>query len=150
AARATLAEAEANREREAALKARDKAEAAGREADKQRAAVQRERDVAVAEKKRANEEAAISLAVKDYLYRGVIGHADPFNQIGAHGRFGRDLKMRDALDQAARSLAGRFARQPQIEVAVRSTIGDAYRGLGEHAKAREQLDAAVALSRKNV
>jgi serine/threonine protein kinase/tetratricopeptide (TPR) repeat protein len=164
AVRATEAEAHANSQKAAAEEDRDRAQDAQHraqdaqhraqdaqhEAEKQRRIAQGERDRALEEKKRADAETEIAQGVKEFLYRDVLGQANPFNQIGPHARLGRDLRMQDALDEAARGIKGKFANRPQIEVAVRTIIGDAYRVMGQLAKAKEQLETALAMSTKNV
>src|SRR5204863_314266 len=69
--------------------------------------------------------------------------------IAARRRFEADpdLKVRTALDRAAEKVGKSFRDQPRIEAAIRRTIGNAYRGVGEYARATEHLRRAAELSR---
>ncbi len=59
-----------------------------------------------------------------------------------------DVTVREALAAgAARLDSGSLSAQPDIELGVRTAIGDSYRALGEYAAAREQLERAVELGR---
>ena len=112
----------------------------------------KDRDQALLDKRRADEQSAIARAINDFLDQDVLGKANPFNQGGAPGEAGfgaapnPDLKVREALDNAAARIAGRFKGQPRIELEIRRTIGDAYRMIGQYDKAAAQLQAAVVLA----
>ena len=57
---------------------------------------------------------------------------------------GRDLKVRDVLDEAAKKVeAGGLAQEPEVEAAVRDAIGTTYQGLGFYAEAERQLRTAI-------
>jgi serine/threonine protein kinase len=108
----------------------------------------RERDQATAQKKRADEQAAIAQAVNDFLNQDVLGQASPSNQATPETAPDRDLKVRDALDRAAERIAGRFDKQPRVEAAIRTTVGEAYRDLGQYQNAERQLNEALRLKRE--
>ena len=110
----------------------------------------RERDVALAEKKRADEQQAIARAVSEFVTQDVLAKANPLTPNALKGTANRDLKVREALDLAAGRVSKRFARQPQLEIAIRTTLGDTYRGLAEHAKSEQQLDRALRLARETL
>ncbi|MEM6673739.1 MAG: serine/threonine-protein kinase [Planctomycetota bacterium] len=76
-----------------------------------------------------------------FLRQDILGAADP-RALG-----GRGLTVREALDRAAGSIGDRYEDDATVEVAVRNTIGDTYRSLGELAPAIEQLELAVDLAR---
>lgn len=60
----------------------------------------------------------------------------------------RGVTAREVLDRAARRLAdGSLAGQPDVEAAVRVTMGNAYRALGDYELARAQLQAAESIRR---
>ncbi|MBC8106154.1 MAG: serine/threonine protein kinase [Anaerolineae bacterium] len=63
--------------------------------------------------------------VNKFLTKDVIGSADP--KIAQ----GRELTVREALDNASRSLASQFADRPLVDAAVHSSVGSAYAGLGK-------------------
>ena len=54
-----------------------------------------------------------------------------------------DLKVRTALDRAAARIGGKFERQPEVEAAIRDTIGQTYMDLGLYPEARQQLERAL-------
>jgi tetratricopeptide (TPR) repeat protein len=61
---------------------------------------------------------------------------------------GKDATVRQALDDAAQRIAsGELAGQPELEAALRNTIGEAYLSLGHYAEARQHLDAVLAILR---
>jgi serine/threonine protein kinase len=60
---------------------------------------------------------------------------------------GKDVTVRQVLDLAAARLTGRFATEPEIEAALRTTIGTSYERLGAYAPAHLHLERALALRR---
>ena len=56
--------------------------------------------------------------------------------------------MRTALDRAAARITGRFDKQPEVEAAIRDTIGQTYTDLGLYPEARTQLERALDLRRR--
>ena len=56
--------------------------------------------------------------------------------------------MRTALDRAATRITGRFDKQPEVEAAIRDTIGQTYTDLGLYPEARTQLERALDLRRR--
>ncbi len=109
--------------------------------------VARERDQVAAEKRRAGEQAAIATAVNDFFDEDVLGQASAYNQDSLGHSPDPDLKVRDALDRAAASIAGRFKDRPVVEAAIRLAIGKAYVDLAQYQKAQEHLDEALRLRR---
>ncbi len=103
----------------------------------QRAVNDRER--ASAAQKAAESESANALAVLRFLTDEVLASADPEVEPD------RDLKVRDALDRAAETMAGRFDSQPRIAAVIETAIGSAYQGLGEYGPAEDHLSRAVEL-----
>src|SRR5580700_5293067 len=93
--------------------------------------------------KEAEKQSAIAQAVSDFLQKDLLAQASSFNQ----SRPDPDMKVRSALDRAAQNIAGKFKDQPEVEAAIRSTIGEAYSDLGLYADSRKQLEKALELSR---
>jgi non-specific serine/threonine protein kinase/serine/threonine-protein kinase len=91
---------------------------------------------------RANREAAAAQAVNDFLQNDLLSQASIYTQWGPRGKTDPDLKVRTALDRAAVRIAGRFDRQPEVEAAIRDTIGQTYLELGLHLEARKQFERA--------
>ena len=76
-------------------------------------------------------------AVNRFL-QDMLSEADPRNNAR------RDLTVREALDRAvARLDSGEMKHQPEIEAAVRLTVGRTYIGLAQYAPAETQIEFAV-------
>ncbi len=71
--------------------------------------------------------------------RDVLAMTDP-NEAGTG-----DVPARELLDQAAERIQTQFVNQPDIEAALRITIGTAYQNLGLLSKAEVHLERAVEL-----
>jgi serine/threonine protein kinase len=97
---------------------------------------------------RANREAATSRAISDFLQNDLLAQASAANQAGPNTKPDPDLKVRTAVDRAAARISGRFDKQPEIEAAIRDTIGQVYLDLGLYTEARTQFDRALDLQRR--
>jgi non-specific serine/threonine protein kinase/serine/threonine-protein kinase len=103
---------------------------------------------ATKQRQRADAETAAEQAVNDFLRNDLLGQASAANQAGPHTRPDPDIKVRTVLDRAASRIATRFKAQPQVEAAIRSTIGQAYMDLGLYPNAQSQFERALELNRK--
>lgn len=83
----------------------------------------------------ARMEAEKSRAVNRFL-ETMLASADPYEA-------GRDVKVVDILGAASEKIEERFADQPQLEAALRATIGWSYLKLGQLEAAEPQLLAAL-------
>ena len=92
-------------------------------------------------------EAANYLAVTTFVQEDLLGQAD---LEGQSLQPDRDVKVRTLLDRSAETVEQRFQKQPLVEAAIRLTIGEAYRSLGEYVKARPQLERAVEIRRREL
>jgi tetratricopeptide (TPR) repeat protein len=123
------------------------------EADRKQAEIDRDaakdaqKTAKLAEGRAANE-AAIAQAVNDFLQRDLLQQLDS----GRDNWYTHDpnLTVRGALDRAAARIGSRFQDQPLVEAAIRTTIGDAYQGVGEGTLAAIQLERALALRREHL
>ena len=104
--------------------------------------------VSTREAARANAEAATAQAVNDFLAERSAGPGQRRQPVGADTKPDPDLKVRTALDRAAARIAGKFDRQPEVEAAIRDTIGQTYMDLGLYPEARKQLERALDLQRR--
>jgi len=104
--------------------------------------------VSIRQSIRANREAAVAQAVDDFLQNDVLAQASAANQSAAAAKPDSHLEVRTALDRAAQRIAGKFDRQPEVEAAIRLTIGKTYRDLGIYPEARKQLEEALRLRTK--
>ncbi len=132
----------ANRARIAEVAVRQKAEVATRLAEQRLQSEQTSTQLAVKAEQEARNQAGIASAVTDFVTTDLLGQADP------SATADRDITLRQVLDRAAVRLDEQFTRQPRIEAAVRQTIGNAYRGLGEYPEAETQLRRALELMRR--
>jgi eukaryotic-like serine/threonine-protein kinase len=100
--------------------------------------------VSVREAIRARRAEATAQAVNDFLQKDLLGQASAYHQSKADP----DIKVRTVLDRAAASIQGKFHKQPEVESAIRATVGDTYRELGIYGESRKQLELALQLQRK--
>jgi len=90
----------------------------------------------------ARAEAEKSAAVNQFL-QDMLSKADPDKAPGE-----RDLRVSEALASSVAELdTGALASTPEVEAAVRATIGNSYRSLGLYERAEPQLARAVELGR---
>jgi eukaryotic-like serine/threonine-protein kinase len=143
--RAAAAEQATGKERDRALSAEQAATNERNKALAAEALAIQERNRAVTEKRRADDEAATAKAVSDFLQGDLLAQASANTQAGPDIKPDPDLKVRTALDRAAARIAGKFAKQPLVEAAIRQTIGNTYRDLGLYPEAQGQLEAARSL-----
>lgn len=85
--------------------------------------------------------AARAEMVKDAL-KGLMSDWDP-----AIGQRGAAASVRDSLDAAAARIEGQFAEEPEVEAELRTTLGNAYRGLGFYEEAEVHLERTLELYR---
>ncbi len=63
---------------------------------------------------------------------------------------GRDVTVRETLDETAKTLGEKFEDQPLVEARLRRTVGNTYYGLGEYGTAEEHLRRAVEIRRSRL
>jgi len=117
--RAAAAERRATAQEESARMERDRVIAAESRA-------QQERNAALSEKQRADTEAATAQAVDDFLQNDLVAQAGASHRATPETNPDPDLKVRMALDRAAARIEGKFEGKPEVEAAIRDTIGRAY------------------------
>ena len=96
----------------------------------------------------AAKEAAAAKAVNDFLQNDLLAQASAKNQSGPSAKPDPDIKVRTALDHAAVRIEGKFDTQPEVEAAIRDTIGKTYAELAQYAESQEQLERALDLERR--
>ena len=136
----TLLYFQAERARADEFSARKKAESATLLADQRYESEQKARKRAEEAEADAKIQAAIASEVSDFLIDDLLDQANP------NSTPDRDLKLRVAVDRAAKNIQDRFADKPKVESAIRLVIGRTYQGLGEFKKAEEHLRRAAELS----
>ena len=97
-----------------------------------------------ASEQRDRAERALDLAeaVNTFLVEDLLGSADI--EVAAEGR---ELTVREVLEQARQTAGDRFADRPDIEAGVRFMLATSLRGLGRHAVAEEEFQKAWELRR---
>jgi eukaryotic-like serine/threonine-protein kinase len=98
----------------------------------------------------AREQAAITQAVNEFLQQDLLGQADVDNQARPGQKPDPDIKVRMVLDRASERIVGKFNQQPQVEAAIRRTIGDTYVALGLYPSAETHLELSLALARREL
>jgi len=93
--------------------------------------------------KEARTHAAIALAVNEFLNNDLLAAVAPEQQ-------GRSITMRQVLDTASTRVETRFPDKPLIEAAVRMTLGNTYKSLGEYDAAERHIEEALRLRRSKL
>lgn len=93
------------------------------------------------ERDRAAAEAAKARAVAGFLEE-ILGTADPLQGLG------RETTVAGALEGALPRIAETFSEQPDMEAAVRQSVGQTLLGLGRLEEAEEQVAQALEIRRR--
>ncbi len=104
--------------------------------------------VSIGQSIRANREAAVAHAVDDFLQNDMLAQASAANQSGPATKPNPHLEVRTVLDRAAARIGGKFNGQPEVQAAIRSTIGQTYSNLGLYPEARKQFQRALGIYRE--
>lgn len=96
-------------------------------------------NIAAKERDKARTEAIKVETVNKFL-QDMLSSVDPTE-------IGKDVKVYDILKKAADEVGKRFEGQPEIEAAIRKTIGRTLTNLGEFDQAKPHLDKALELNR---
>jgi eukaryotic-like serine/threonine-protein kinase len=109
------------------------------EAEQARASADEQRGLAEASARDAHAQAARSATVSAFLQE-MLSSVDPSKALG------REVSVRYALDEAARKInEGALSGQPEVEAALRTTLGETYAALGMYDGAETHLRSAQAL-----
>lgn len=104
--------------------------------------------VSTAEAIKARKAEQTAQAVNDFLQNDLLAQASASNQANPDTKPDPDLKVRTALDRAAIRITGKFQQQPEVEAAIRDTIGQTYWDLGLYPEAKAQMQRALELYRR--
>lgn len=96
---------------------------------------------------RARRAERVAGAVNDFLQNDLLAQASASVQARPDTKPDPDLKVRTALDRAAKRIEGKFKEQPLVEASVRQTIGSTYMDLGLYVQAQQQINRALDLRR---
>ncbi|MCO6437608.1 MAG: serine/threonine protein kinase [Phycisphaerae bacterium] len=108
---------------------RDRARAAERIADRQR--------------EQATRQMELTQSINRFLNEDLLAAVSP-------ERLGKDVRMRDVLDAAAKNMEGKFVNDPAIEGELRTTLGNTYKKLGLYEEAEIQLRRALEVARSRL
>lgn len=97
---------------------------------------------AEARRQDAVDEARKAIEVREFLQNMLVA-ADPDTARGD------DISVRELLDQAATQIEQQFHDAPEVEAALRLTLGQTYHNLGLDAKARPQIERAIECYRQS-
>ncbi|CAN5701179.1 hypothetical protein BH09PLA1_BH09PLA1_31240 [soil metagenome] len=103
-----------------------------------------QRDEAQRQKLEAERAREDTQAVNEFLSVDVLGAADPAVAQG------REVSVKEALDNAAKSVGEKLKERPTIEAAVRMSLAGAYDALGLVDLALVHAQAALEIRRKNL
>ncbi len=132
---ATVGFVQANRARAVLKDERDAAE-------KARANEQEQRMLAEASTDEARKHAATSATMSRFL-REMLRSVDPSKALG------REVTVRYVLDEMAKRIdEGALTEQPEVEAAIRMTLGETYEALGLYAAAEKHLRTAQTMRRR--
>ncbi len=106
--------------------------------------------ISIRQSMRASREGAVAQAVSEFLQNDLLAQASARNQSAPNSKPDPNLTVRSALDRAAQRIEGKFSKQPEVEVAIRNTIGSAYADLGLYLEARQQLERALDLGNRSL
>ena len=106
--------------------------------------------VSIRQSIRAGREAAVAKAVNDFLQNDLLAQASAGAQAERGAKPDPNITVRTVLDRAAQQVNGKFATQPEVEVALRNTMASAYIDLALYPEARKQLERALELGRRRL
>ncbi|MGC2301232.1 MAG: serine/threonine-protein kinase, partial [Acidobacteriaceae bacterium] len=101
--------------------------------------------VSIRQSIRAGREAAVAKAVNDFLQNDLLAQASAEAQAERGAKPDPNITVHMVLDRAAQRVNGKFASQPEVEVALRNTMASAYIDLAMYPEARKQLERALEL-----
>lgn len=90
----------------------------------------------------ANRQRDIAQAINEFLEKDLLANANPSNEPD------RSISLREVVDRASKRVAERFADQPAVEAAIRTTLSNTYKGLGEYGEACLHAKTALKLLQK--
>ncbi len=125
-----------------ARKARDRAQQAAQAAEIARQAEVEQRRQADDQRKMAEASAAKAKRVTEYI-QNMLGSADAYSATK-----GPDYTVREMLDEVARNLGEQLKGEPEVEIAVRVTIGRAYLSLARYDDAWAHVETALVLAQQ--
>ena len=115
-----------------------RAEISRRAEERAREAESAQRAIAVERQREAETQAAIATAHLGFLSSMLRG-------VRPEEARGREVTLREVLDEAAAGIGGAYGDQPRVRAEVHRTLGETYLSLDRAAEARRHLEAALAV-----
>ncbi len=112
-----------------------------RTAESARQDSERQRGIAETAHQESERQRGIAEAVNQFLNKDLLASASPANQPD------RSITLREVLDRASTTIADRFVGEPLVEAAIRTTLTETYKALGEYAEAAGHAGKALELYR---
>ncbi len=100
-------------------------------------------DAAVEARDAAQVERDNAKAMNEYL-------RDMFLSIDPENAMGREVSVREVLDEASKKVGTAFVGKPRVEATIRNTLATTYRSIGQVGKAEEHHAAALVLLRRTL
>lgn len=91
--------------------------------------------------RRAEAQRRVAAETVRFLNEDMLGSIDPDNARG------KEVTVREALDDAATRMEGRFLDEPLLKANIQMTVGLLYNKLGLYEKARSHIEQALSLRR---
>jgi len=98
-----------------------------------------ERDVAIEANRKMQLETDKAHAINEFLIDDLLSAADPVNGIG------HDVTIVAALEASAKKIGAAFAKQPEVEVTLRRTIGTVALRIGSVERAEQEFRKTIEL-----
>jgi serine/threonine protein kinase/Tfp pilus assembly protein PilF len=96
-----------------------------------------------AAREREGQERARAETASDFL-------STMFASIDPERAMGRDITVREVIDDAAAKVGEKFKDQPVVEASLRETLGETYHGLSRYPEAQAQFVRALELRKKEL
>jgi eukaryotic-like serine/threonine-protein kinase len=101
---------------------------------------------AIAAQREARSENEIQKSLLGFINQDLFSAIDLQERVDLGLPLDKDLKVRTLLDRSAKEIGnGRFENKPEIEAALRLTIGKAYSALGIYDESKQHLNKSVEL-----
>jgi serine/threonine protein kinase/tetratricopeptide (TPR) repeat protein len=97
---------------------------------------------------KATREAGVAAAINNFFINDILRLSSPMGQVSQGVVPDANLKLRTALQRAAKRIDGKFANEPEVEMRIRYTIGFLLLSLGDNTGALPQFEKVAAYSRK--
>jgi eukaryotic-like serine/threonine-protein kinase len=117
-------------------------------AERARQAEAEQRAIATQAAEKATREAAVAVAINDFLNQDLLQLASPASQALEGVSPDANLKLRTVLNRAAKRIDGKFPIEPEVEMKLRDTIGFSLQSVGDYTGALAQYEKVASYARE--